>query len=75
MAPIVRLLDKKEVREIVKDNNVEHIDECPLKELVQYECELVTTTDNSIKYECNPFKRLFRDCAKLRVEVTDENTN
>lgn len=75
MAPIVRLLDKKEVKEIIRDNKIKDIDECPLKELVQYECELITTSDNSIKYDCNPFKRLFRDCINLRVEVTDENTN
>lgn len=75
MAPVVKLLDKREVNEIVNENKIKDLEKCPLKELVQYECELITTNDNSIKYECVPFKRLFRDCAKLRVEVTDENTN
>lgn len=74
MAPMVPILDKDDVSEMLKKHGVTRLEDCPLKQLVQFECEL-KLADNKTKYECVPFKRLFRECANLRVEVTDSDTN
>jgi len=80
MAPVVKILNKDDVGEAAQKRGVLNLDECPLKELVQYECEVVADTSSpttATKYECTPFRRLFREClnGKLRIEVTDETTN
>ncbi|GMM52759.1 hypothetical protein DASB73_037220 [Starmerella bacillaris] len=47
---------------VMDDRLVKPHTECPLVQLVQYECEYRVETEG---FDCVPFKRMFRECPSI----------
>lgn len=69
MSPPTPVFGKDDVDLLLKQAN-----DCKLKSLTQNDCSFIER-----EYICIPFKRLFQECImgtkKIRIEVTDYNTN
>ena len=70
MAPVIPLLDRKEVDSRVKSR---HLTDCRLKSLTQFQCEFETGSGSSSgnpRIVCHPFKRLFQQCVSHGATAT-----
>lgn len=70
MAPPVEIIKRDKVEEKLRTVERRAPDDCLLKELKQYECEV---RDNEIV--CVPFIRLFKQCGLKLFEITNKDTN